>query len=66
MSDNSRRRQRDVGDGDYHVGVADVVFSAAVRDIVDPLVLIFQIDEPLMLARIPIVASRVLVVLATV
>ena len=66
MPDNTWRRQRDVGHGDDHLSVAHVVFPPTVRDVVDPLVLVLQIGKSLVLARIPVVASGVLVVLATV
>jgi hypothetical protein len=59
MLNNSRVGQGDVGHCDDEVSAADVVPPAAVGHVVDPLVLVFQVDVARMLTREPVVASGV-------
>ena len=59
MLNNPSSRKRNICDGDDELRVADAVLAAAVRHVVDPLSGVLLVDEPLVLARIPVVASRI-------
>ena len=63
MSHDSREWQGDVGNCDDDFGGTLVVFAVAICHVVDPLPVFFS-DEALVLAGIPVVASRVVTVAA--
>ena len=66
VSNHSRKGQRDICNGDNELGVADIVLSPAVGDVVNPLVLVLQVDEALVLTRVPVVAAWIVGVLTAV
>ena len=59
MLNNSWVGQGDIGHCDDEVSAADVVPATAVGHVVDPLVLVFQVDVARVLTREPVVASGV-------
>ena len=63
MQDDPGVWQRDVGDGDDDLRVAHVVLPAAVGHVVDPLPVALP-DEPLVLARVAVVAPGVVAIAA--
>ncbi len=59
VSDHPWEGQGDVGDCDDELGIADVVLASAVGHVVDPLVLVLQVDEALVLTGVPVIAAWV-------
>ena len=56
MLDNSRHRNRYIGNGDNHWRSTFIVFPITIGYIIDPLTT-FLLDKSFMLARVPIIAS---------